>query len=189
MTTPGITRGILGIDPGVSGGLVLLSHEGRVLEKHVMPALEEGGLDLPGLGRLLYHLSDLADVALLEKPNGTVMTKGHGRGQSVASMFNFGKTCGAIEGMIAAFRIPYVLVHPATWTAALYKDQDRKLPSWHKGMVCFERHFPLEDFRASSRCQKPHDGMLDAALIATFGRLALRCDPIIPKHWHRLGAA
>jgi len=181
-------QNVLGVDPGATGGLVLLSPSGRVLEKHVMPVREEGGLDLQTLGRLLFHLSDHVQLCVLERPNGTVMTRGHGAGQSVASMFNFGKTCGQIEGMLAAFRIPYALVHPATWTAALHKGQDRKLPSWHKSLICVERFFPLEDFRASTRAQKPHDGLVDAALLATFGRLALEHSPLVPEKWHGLPA-
>jgi hypothetical protein len=182
---------ILGVDPGLRGALVLLSPEGRVLQKHVMPVREEGGLDLQGLGRLLSRVCEQTQIALLERPNGTMMTRGKGPfagNRSVASEFNFGKTCGQIEGMLAAFQIPYVLVAPVSWSSALYKGQDRKLPSWHKALVCAERFFPIEDFRASTRAQKPHDGIVDAALLATFGRMALERSPLIPEKWHGLGA-
>jgi hypothetical protein len=35
--------------------------------------------------------------------------------QGVSSMFRYGRVCGAVEGVVAACRIPVTMIEPATW--------------------------------------------------------------------------
>jgi hypothetical protein len=162
---------VLGIDPGMMGGFVLLAGNAEILEKHVAPRRDEGGLDLDGLALLFSRLSDRASVAYIERPNGTAMSHGHGRGQSISAMFNFGKNCGVLTGMLAAFRIPFHEVHPRTWTSVLHRGIDPSIApkSKDKSFLVATQRWPRENFLATVRSVKPHDGLVDAALIGLYG--------------------
>ena len=79
-------------------------------------------------------------------------------------MFKFGSGWGLVRGILAGRQIPYVLVRPQEWQKVM-------LAGYPKGSeyLVASRRWPSHDFRASERCRKPHDGMVDAALIAAYG--------------------
>ncbi|MGZ3687333.1 MAG: hypothetical protein ACXWPM_06775 [Bdellovibrionota bacterium] len=158
-----ITKGILGIDPGASGAFVLLSREGAILEKHVMPVAEGGGLDLVSLSRLFFWLSDRAIFTYMEK----VHAMPH---QGVVSMFSFGVSYGTLLGHLASFRMPFRLVPPQEWQKVVHQDVDSKLPGKLRSAMASKQLFPNEDLRADARKKINHDGIVDALLIAEFGR-------------------
>ena len=86
-------------------------------------------------------------------------------GQGVVSMFNFGKSAGFIEGVLAAFGIEILLVPPQKWKKAYDLGSDKQ-KSIEK---CQEMH-PELSLLPTSRCKKPSDGMAEAVLIAEYGR-------------------
>ena len=157
---------ILGIDPGKTGGFVLLSPGGSILRKERMPLVGDE-IDLNALGLMFYEMSDLVRITFLEKVQG--MTFAHGRRQGTSSTFNFGKTYGILVGHLSAFRIPFELITPQTWQKQMHvgcSADDAKVRS----ALAVMKLFPREDFRATQRSTKPHDGLIDAALIAEYGR-------------------
>lgn len=87
-----------GIDPGKNGGIVSL----------------EG--DLVHCSRLSDPLSDIASefdavgvfIVYLEKVHAMP-------GQGVTSMFNFGRSYGQIEGILAALNIKHTEIQPQAW--------------------------------------------------------------------------
>lgn len=160
---------ILGIDPGKTGGLVLLSPAGSILRKEVIP-VNGKEVDLDRLAKLFYELSDLVRVAYLEKVQGTFFSKGVRQFQGTASQFEFGRSFGTLEGMLAAFRIPYELVRAQQWQGAIHIGTNRKDPAKIRSKQAVVRLFPRVDLRENERCRVPHDGLVDALLIAEFGR-------------------
>jgi crossover junction endodeoxyribonuclease RuvC len=92
-------RKILGIDPGLSGGLVVLDETGKVLFKEPIPVIEikkevedkkkpgkfkvrkKTFLDLVGLNRIFEQVKDV-DHAIIE-------SVGAATGQGVTSVFTF----------------------------------------------------------------------------------------------------
>lgn len=94
---------ILGVDPGQSGGAVLLDASGVIL---VAPWKSESGwLEL--LRYLPPHT-----IAWVEKVASMP-------GQGVASMFKFGRHFGYLLGSLAVAGIPVNLVAPQTWQKGL----------------------------------------------------------------------
>ena len=105
---------IIGIDPGLSGGIAVLENN-KVKNIFDMPVMAEGKknkrqLNSAQLVKLLRdNYSDQEEVlVVVEQVNAMP-------GQGVTSMFNFGQTFGAIKGICAALGLPIYFVRPAKW--------------------------------------------------------------------------
>ena len=105
---------IIGIDPGLSGGIAILE-DNKVRGMFDMPVMSDGKKNKRQLNSALLsqiikeNIKDSDDpVVVVEQVNA--MT-----GQGVTSMFNFGQTFGAIKGICAALNLPIFLVRPAKW--------------------------------------------------------------------------
>ena len=100
------------IDPGLSGAAAVLEQiNGTVVLINVidLPIMGEGAkrrLDAITFARWLFdHAPSHAYIE-----NARAMPK-----QGVTSMFRYGRVAGAIEGTVAACRIPMTLIEPASW--------------------------------------------------------------------------
>lgn len=103
---------LIGIDPGVSGAVVILQSRERPepIEWMRMPTLKVGKstrVDCAALTRFLQNAFEPAE-AFVEQVHAM-------RGQGAASMFTFGHAAGSVEGMLAALAIPVTLVTPQRW--------------------------------------------------------------------------
>lgn len=151
--------GILAFDPGLSGGSAIRGSDGIVCEP--MP-VNEGVLDLASLVRWIEANRGSFQSAYVEQVSSMP-------GQGVASTFKFGRTYGALEGVLTALKIPYALVTPQKWKkvmlAGVEAQEDKKAMS----AIAASRIFPQIDFRETERCRKPHSGMVEASLIAEYG--------------------
>ena len=105
---------IIGIDPGLSGALAILSNN-KVISLIEMPVMSEGKKNKRQLNsaQLVKLLKDSINeteetVVVVEQVNAMP-------GQGVTSMFNFGQTFGAIKGICAALGLPIHFVRPAKW--------------------------------------------------------------------------
>ena len=105
---------IIGIDPGLSGGIAIL--ENNKIEKIFdMPVMPDGKKNKRQLNSALLaqlikdNIKNIEDtVMVVEQVNAMP-------GQGVTSMFNFGQTFGAIKGICAALSLPIFFVRPAKW--------------------------------------------------------------------------
>ena len=94
----------LGIDPGKSGGVALVSPNRNAVFAVKMPATEEG------IARLFE------EVAIENRPTACFLEYVHAMpGQGVTSMFNFGQNFGAIKAALYAARIDFNIVSPVKW--------------------------------------------------------------------------
>jgi hypothetical protein len=94
----------IGIDPGASGGIALLSNEGAPLKTHKMPGTERDLLDiLTGIG---------TTRAVLERVWSSPQ-------MGVASAFKFGANIGMLRMALVAARIPFDEILPTKWQTAL----------------------------------------------------------------------
>jgi crossover junction endodeoxyribonuclease RuvC len=165
---------IAGIDPGLSGALFFLdpnrpaNGEATDLPIHM---LVRGGrkkreLDIAGLIEILTP--HRIEHVFLEQVSAMP-------GQGVSSVFAFGKTYGAILGVIAAHSIPLTLVAPVVWKRAL------GVPKSKDGARA--RASQLLPEAASQWRLKKHDGRAEAALIALYGarELGRSGSPISPE--------
>jgi Holliday junction resolvasome RuvABC endonuclease subunit len=150
---------IIGIDPGLSGGVAIIRAPTDVT-CIVMPVsggeVDAGLLAAWLLRELPRPLS--GTVAYVEKVGS--MPK-----QGVASTFKFGKGYGQVLGMLAALGIDTRLVTPQAWKkqvlAGTTQDKDAAIA------YCRMRWPGIE--LVQHRCRKPHDGLADALCIAAYG--------------------
>ena len=139
----------IGIDPGKSGALALLTEDGQCT---VVPFNESA------YTAILKAASGPSSVCCLEKVGAMP-------GQGVVSMFNFGHNLGYIEGLLQAFDIPYQLVPPQTWKKEFCVTSDKNTSI----EVC-RKLFPHVSLLPTAKSRKPSDGMAEAMLMAEYAR-------------------
>ena len=161
----------IGIDPGLTGAIVVLDESGNLLECADIPSVKNGTKRDVVLSALVAQLEPY------RTPQGSAGRNRHPRafcciektssmpGQGVASSYRFGKVCGQIEGIVCALGIPYQLAHPRTWKRAMVRDvegTDQKARS----VLAASRLWPALDLSL-----KKHHNRAEAALIAEYGRI------------------
>lgn len=146
---------IAGIDPGANGGIAILNHEMKLIfASKLAPLLE---------------LGSLADILVAQGVTLVFVEKAQAfPGQGVASTFATGYGAGLIVGTMVGRKIPHVLVAPRTWTKWAHAGTGKGHPKV-RSLAASQRYWPGFDFRASAKCKKPHDGIIDACLIAGWG--------------------
>ena len=105
---------IIGIDPGLSGGIAVLENN-QVLSIFDMPVMSEGKKNKRQLNSA--HLVSLIKENIKPSEDVAVVVEQVNAmpGQGVTSMFNFGQTFGAIKGICAALGLPIFFVRPSKW--------------------------------------------------------------------------
>lgn len=150
---------IIGIDPGLDGGLAAIAADG--IQLSTMPVFDAGKrryIDEPRvMNWLIDHAIRNARVFI-----ESVHAMPH---QGVVSTFTFGTGWGQVRGICAGLGISYELVRPQEWQRVMLAGQ----PEGSEYLVA-SRLWPHAEWRASERSKKPHDGLVDAALIAEYGR-------------------
>lgn len=155
----------VGIDPGRAGGIVALTKSGDVPFKAIMPIRETGEIDGRGLAAIFRSMFLEAHVVL-------ELAQSFPK-QGVASTFTYGRGFGLIEGVLQSLRVQYTLVRPAWWTKILHEGLLKELPAKERSLIACKALFPNLDLRASERCKKFHEGLVDALLLAEYGRRQL----------------
>lgn len=89
-------------------------------------------------------------------------------------MGSYFKGAGLLE-MIHLWEWKVVLVPPVTWCTKMHAGIDGKLHPKDKSRVYLAQHFPDLYQKGSpiwpGRTKHPHEGMMDALMIAEYGRL------------------
>jgi crossover junction endodeoxyribonuclease RuvC len=152
---------IIGIDPGLSGGLAALVDGLPMLLP--MP-VADGEIDGNAVRLWLDERRWAGGKAMVFLEKVHSMPK-----QGVASTFTFAAGWGLIRGILTGLCIPYQLVTPQAWQKELLAGLDRT-DTKAAAYLFASRLWPTVDWRASDRCRKPHSGIVDAACIAEYGR-------------------
>jgi crossover junction endodeoxyribonuclease RuvC len=141
---------ILGIDPGVTGGIALL--HGADLQVWEIPTIDNE-VNPQAVARIVRDAAP--DMAVVERASSRP-------GQGVASVFRFGRSYGCLLAVVALEEVPHHLVTPAAWKRAYRLDADKEAS---RGLAA--RTWPAHShlFRAKSK-----HGLAEAGLIALYGR-------------------
>lgn len=155
---------ILGIDPGLKGGLAL--YQPSQLVVWAMPTVkvmrngsERGETDM-------QQLLALFRIAKREGATAVVEKVGARRGEAASSAFTFGKGYGAILMGLAACEVPVEHVAPQTWKKAMATPADKGMARARASEV-FPSHANLWPL-------KKDDGKAEAALMAEYLRRKLQ---------------
>ena len=99
---------LIGVDPGLSGALVVLDNNEPV-EWELMPVMKVGTQNrVNGAAVYAFIAASRCEHVYIESVHA--MPK-----QGVSSTFNFGHAAGVVEGVVAAMSLPYTLVTPQYW--------------------------------------------------------------------------
>lgn len=148
----------IGIDPGLTGAIAILSDKNEFIAVHDMPVMplsnSKNQVNSAELAKIIKtYLSDEESSVILEKVNAMP-------GQGVSSMFSFGQSFGIILGVAGALSVPVTLVTPASWkkrAGLIGKEKD------------YARTLAQQLYPSASLSRKGDIGRADAILIARFG--------------------
>lgn len=180
---------IIGIDPGKDGGIVVLK-DGDVTHAHPMPMIsynfyvtkkkkmiERKKIDCIRLHEIIAQYE--ADEVWVED----IVNVDVGGGWNA---FNIGRGVGRIEGALESQGLELNYVRPSDWTRIIWKEKDiiwkhvtdkngkekRKKDTKATSLNAYKRLFKdQESFLLPGNKRKPHDGIVDAALIAFYGEV------------------
>lgn len=149
---------ILGIDPGLKGGMAFIAHNGSVVHVEKMPVTK-----IDGSSCIDFH--EITRRIKTYEPRLIVMEKVHSfPGQGVASCFTFGMGFGGLQGIAAALGVSYVLVRPQKWQKEILGGIDKSLGKARSLVYCRQRHPNIEP-------SHKHDGIADAICLAEWGSI------------------
>ena len=165
----------MGIDPG-SKGYISVQYNGEFS----FYSIEDNDL---------YQLSEImANIRNIYSDLVCVVEDVHAIGNSAAkSTFTFGFNKGYLVGLLAANKIPYVLVQPKTWQKEMWQNSDmvvnykkakvrgkdvtrKEVDTKATSINAAKRLFPNIDFRKSDRCKNLDDNKVDATLMSEYAR-------------------
>ena len=156
---------ILGIDPGVSGALVVLDLAGKYVDHLIMPTMKIGKanrVDGWKVGQFLQQYPAIRH-AFIEQVYA--MPGGGKRKMGASTAFAFGHSAGKVECAVEMLGIPFTLVFPPTWkkhAGLIGKDKDAS-------RLLAKQLYP--DLRVLDQKGKGQ-AVADAILIARYGMAA-----------------
>ena len=149
----------IGIDPGLSGAMVVLSDNSQLIAAHDLPSIKNGSkreFQTAEVGKLLRSYVDKHGAqnvfCMLEKHTPRP-------GQGIGSQCKAAGIVGELKGLLVGLGISYELTHPATWSKVM-RDKvgtDKKAQS----VLTAGRRWPDLDLS-----RKKDHNRADAALIA-----------------------
>ncbi len=151
---------IIGIDPGLSGGIAILD-DLKIYDIFDMPIMSEGKKNKNQLNSA--QLVNIINNHVLKKENTFVIVEQVSAmpGQGVTSMFNFGQTFGAIKGISATLKLPIFFTRPSKWKKHFELINSSKDASRTKAIEMYPK--------LSNQLSKKKDvNKSDAILIARF---------------------
>lgn len=171
---------IIGIDPGLDGGLVKIE-DNCILSSHIMPTFEVVTTTSKGKSRKIRYIDTDKVLDIFKGCSGAIVyiekLKAIHKIDS-NSNFRLGEAYGSIKGIVRALGLETVLISPIEWQKLIIKDDDKvyelvngknKNNTKKSALNAASRIFPGISFLATKRSKKAHDGMVDAALIASAG--------------------
>jgi len=165
----------MGIDPGAKG-FITTYFDG--LWRHY--SIEDN--DLLGLAKILRQIKEMHPqiACVIEEVHALF-------GSSAKSTFSFGWINGALIALLIANEIPYTLVQPKKWQAAIWSNKDmvvtfkkekrkdkeitkKDVNTKQTSINACRRLFPSLDLRKSERAKNPDDNKVDSILICEYAR-------------------
>lgn len=150
---------LIGIDPGASGAIVVMTPKFDLIEWDVMPTVKVGTQTRVNAAALAAILQEFdAGQAYLEQVGAMP-------GQGVSSMFSFGHAAGTASGVLAALQITTTMVTPQSWKRRAGLSGTDKDAARSRAIQLWPAWRALD---AKGKGQ----ALADAALIARFGAAA-----------------
>ncbi len=154
---------IVGCDPGLTGGIALLRDS-------FQPFL----WTMPTIDRTIdfKKLSEIFKLMIHDEPPQVFLERSQAFPKmGVCSAFSYGASYWGVLAICAALEIPVTTVAPVKWHRALVSGTDGTPKG--RALIACERLFPGVELRVG-KSRKAHEGLVDALLLAEFGRRQLQ---------------
>jgi len=154
----------IGIDNGVNGGISILNNKLEIVEKQVMPVI--------GKIRKEYDINGIINVIKpYIKKSVTILEKAQPQYRDGSKQaFKTGFGYGVIQGILVSSNASYEIISPKIWQKKIFKGLCSKDTKSASILYCM-RKYPNEDWTATKRSKKYHDGMTDATCLAIYGKI------------------
>ena len=151
---------IIGIDPGVSGAICILT-DGKITEIYEMPTMIDGKKNKKQVNGA--EVTNIINKELVNEKDINVVIEHVSAmpGQGVTSMFNFGQSFGVLKGICAALKLPVHFIRPVKWKKHFNLINTEKDASRTKVIEVFP-------YISSKISKKKNANKADAILIARF---------------------
>ena len=151
---------IIGIDPGVSGAICILT-DGKITEIYDMPTMIDGKKNKKQVNGA--EITNIINKELVNEKDINVVIEHVSAmpGQGVTSMFNFGQSFGVLKGICAALKLSVHFIRPVKWKKHFNLINTEKDASRTKVIEVFP-------YISSKISKKKDANKADAILIARF---------------------
>jgi len=161
---------IIGIDNGITGGIVAISdYNGLMIDMAKMPIAKHRTrteIDVREFHRIVTDFSggNLSNAHyVIEEPGGCKSARA---GISMASSFH------VLRGFFETKMLNWHRITPQSWQKYML-GKVPKGETKQAALIRANQIWPHEKWLASKRCSTPNFGLIDAALIAEYGRRKL----------------
>jgi hypothetical protein len=162
-------RKYIGIDIGKKGSIVVIDENGSELARHKMPMIKDA-VDWHELNAILEPYEGFNGMVVYEKL-GVIF------GSSKKTAFSMGEQYGSVRMCCVANSIRYTEVLAKKWQEEIFQGQEKifvagsktKVDTKAMALVAVKRLFPTTNL-VFPGAQKPHDGFVDALLMAEYAR-------------------
>lgn len=163
-------RKYIGIDIGKKGAIYMMNEDGSEDWRVVMPMIKDQ-VDWHQLDQILSPYEGFNGMLVFEKLNVIF-------GSSKKTAFSMGEQYGAVRQACIAHAIRYTEVPAKKWQKEMFEGQVRILKTGSKtaldtkamALVAAKRLFPTTNLLITEKSSVPHDGLVDALLMAEYAR-------------------
>jgi hypothetical protein len=163
-------RKYIGIDIGKSGAYYILGEDGSEIDRGKMPMIKKE-VDWHAWNAIIEPYDMFNGMVVFEKL-GVIF------GSSKKTAFSMGYQAGAIEMCCIANNLIYTMVPAKKWQAEMFEGQTKIFKSGSKtkidtkamALVAAKRLFPKVNLLMTEKSTVPHDGLVDALLMAEYAR-------------------
>jgi len=164
----------LGGDPGKDGAIAVIDEQFNIISTAVMPTIKVGRgnkreFDPEGLKVILDRWNANCDVLHGEIAFAAIEKSQAFPGQGATSMHSVGLGDMMLWMSMVWMGVRYERVRPQKWQKLVLSGisgSDTK----GRALIKAKQLFPGESFLATERSRKPHDGIVDALLLAVYAK-------------------
>ena len=156
---------IIGIDNGISGGIVAISdYDGRIIDMSTMPVKKHRTRNEIDIRAVHLWLSKATGGNLsnadyvIEEPNNA---------RNASTAYSMAASFHSLRGFFETKMLNWHRITPQSWQKYML-GKVPKGETKQAALALAKKIWPDERWLATPRCSKPHDGLIDAALIALY---------------------
>jgi Holliday junction resolvasome RuvABC endonuclease subunit len=167
---------IIGIDNGTAtGGLCAISaHDGAIIGYRDMPWVQVKSrkeVDLRVLDLWIETVTEMMEyntLFVIEEPNNS---------RNASTAYSVGSCFHSLRGYFTARNLTFERITPQSWQKKMLGKVPKGETKKYAALAAVGR-WPFEEFTKNARCKVLHPGIIDAALIAEYGRLTFTNKPL-----------